>query len=191
MQNNCGNDPIPSKPQLYFTYSDYLLYLVIQKQNNRLMETVRHILETVLFRIGKYEIITSDLLILVLIYVAARLLLWIIRKAIFRSGNVERIQMSNAYSLYQIIRYLLWIIAGLFMMQTLGISITILLTGSAALLVGVGLGLQQTFNDFISGIILLIEGTIKIGDVLEVDGQVVQMQEIGIRTSKGLTRDDK
>ncbi len=155
------------------------------------METVRHILETVLFRIGKYEIITSDLLILVLIYVAARLLLWIIRKAIFRSGNVERIQMSNAYSLYQIIRYLLWIIAGLFMMQTLGISITILLTGSAALLVGVGLGLQQTFNDFISGIILLIEGTIKIGDVLEVDGQVVQMQEIGIRTSKGLTRDDK
>lgn len=154
------------------------------------METVRHILETVLFRIGKYEIITSDLLIVVLIYVAARLLLWIIKKAIFRSGNVERIQMSNAYSLYQIIRYLLWIIAGLFMMQTLGISITILLAGSAALLVGVGLGLQQTFNDFISGIILLIEGTIKIGDVLEVDGQVVQMQEIGIRTSKGLTRDD-
>lgn len=146
------------------------------------METVRHILETVLFRIGKYEIITSDLLIVVLIYLAARLLLWIIRKAIFRSGNVEIIQMSNAYSLYQIIRYLLWIIAGLFMMQTLGISITILLAGSAALLVGVGLGLQQTFNDFISGIILLIEGTIKIGDVLEVDGQVVQMQEIGIRT---------
>lgn len=154
------------------------------------METVKHILETVLFRIGKYEIVASSLLIVILIYLAVKLLLWMIRKAVFRAGNVERIQMSNAYSLYQIIRYLLWIIAGLFMMQTLGISITILLAGSAALLVGVGLGLQQTFNDFISGIILLIEGTIKIGDVLEVDGQVVQMQEIGIRTSKGLTRDD-
>jgi small-conductance mechanosensitive channel len=113
-----------------------------------------------------------------------------IRKAIFRKKSLERIEMSNAYSLYQIIKYLLWIISILFMMQTLGISITVLLAGSAALLVGIGLGLQQTFNDFISGIILLIEGTTKIGDVLEVDGVVVKIQEIGIRTSKGLTRDD-
>ena len=41
------------------------------------------------------------------------------------------------------------------MLETLGIKVTILLAGSAALLVGVGLGLQQTFNDISSGIILL------------------------------------
>lgn len=99
-------------------------------------------------------------------------------------------QMSNAYSLFQIIKYILWIVSVLFMMQTLGISITVLLAGSAALLVGIGLGLQQTFNDFISGIILLIEGSTRIDDVLEIDGEVVKIQEIGIRTSKGLTRDD-
>ena len=58
------------------------------------------------------------------------------------------------------------------------------------MLVGIGLGLQQTFNDFISGIILLIEGTTKIGDVLEIDGDVVIIQKIGLRTSKGLNRDD-
>ena len=50
--------------------------------------------------------------------------------------------------------------------------------------------MQQTFNDFISGIILLIEGTTKIGDVLEIDGDVVLIQDIGLRTSKGLNRDD-
>ncbi|NCQ13180.1 MAG: mechanosensitive ion channel, partial [Flavobacteriales bacterium] len=61
---------------------------------------------------------------------------------------------------------------------------------SAALLVGVGLGLQQTFNDVISGIILLSERTIKIDDVLEIDGDIVMIQEIGLRTSKGLNRDD-
>jgi len=98
--------------------------------------------------------------------------------------------MSNAYSLFKIIKYILWIVSVLFMMQTLGISITVLLAGSAALLVGIGLGLQQTFNDFISGIILLIEGSTRIDDVLEIDGEVVKIQEIGIRTSKGLTRDD-
>lgn len=154
------------------------------------MDTIRHFIETVIFRIGKYEVQVSDLLVVLLIFLVTKFVLWVIRKAIFRKSNGDRREMSNAYSLYQIIKYLLWIFAILFMMQTLGISITVLLAGSAALLVGIGLGLQQTFNDFISGVILLIEGTTRIGDVLEVDGQVVEIQEIGIRTSKGLTRDD-
>jgi len=51
-----------------------------------------------------------------------------------------------------------------------------LLAGSAALLVGVGLGLQNTFNDFVSGIILLFEGTIKVGDILEVEKDVVKIK---------------
>jgi small-conductance mechanosensitive channel len=42
-----------------------------------------------------------------------------------------------------------------------------LLAGSAALLVGVGLGLQSTFNNFISGITILFEGSIKVGDYLK------------------------
>jgi len=154
------------------------------------METIKQFLGLVLFRFSEHEIKVSTLLIVLLIFVATKFLLWIIRKAIFRKQTVERIEKSNAYSLYQIIKYVLWIISILFMLQTLSISITVLLAGSAALLVGIGLGLQQTFNDFISGIILLIEGTTKVDDVLEIDGEVVKIQEIGIRTSKGLTRDD-
>ena len=137
-----------------------------------------------------HEIKVYTLLIVLLIFLGTKFILWLIRKAIFRKQTVKRIEMSNAYSLYQIIKYVLWIISVLFMLQTLSISITVLLAGSAALLVGIGLGLQQTFNDFISGIILLIEGTTKVDDVLEIDGEVVKIQEIGIRTSKGLTRDD-
>ena len=55
---------------------------------------------------------------------------------------------------------------------------------------GVGLGLQQTFNDVISGIILLSERSIKINDILEVDGDIVKIETIGLRTSKALNRDD-
>ena len=58
------------------------------------------------------------------------------------------------------------------------------------MLVGIGLGLQQTFNDIVSGIILLSERSIKVDDVLEIDGDVVKIQNIGLRTSKGLNRDD-
>ena len=56
--------------------------------------------------------------------------------------------------------------------QALGIQISILLGAGAALMVGVGLGLQQTFNDFISGIILLMEGSVEVGDIIEVDGNI-------------------
>jgi small-conductance mechanosensitive channel len=154
------------------------------------MEAIRHFLGLVIFRFSDHEIKISTLLIVLFIFMGTKLLLWIIRKTIFRKQTVQRIEISNAYSLYQIIKYVLWIVSILFMLQTLSISITVLLAGSAALLVGIGLGLQQTFNDFISGIILLIEGTTKVDDVLEIDGDVVKIQEIGIRTSKGLTRDD-
>ena len=154
------------------------------------METIKNILQYVILRFGENEIKVSTLFIVILIFIATRMLLWIIRKAIFRNRNSFKVEMSNAYSLYQILKYILWIIAILIIMESLGISITVLLAGSAALLVGIGLGLQQTFNDFISGIILLIEGTTKVDDVLQIDGEVVRIKEIGIRTSKGLTRDD-
>jgi len=82
------------------------------------------------------------------------------------------------------------VIAVGFILEIIGIKVTVLIAGSAALLVGVGLGLQQTFNDIISGIILLSERSIKIDDVLEIDGDVVKIQDIGLRTSRGLNRDD-
>ena len=54
----------------------------------------------------------------------------------------------------------------------------------------IGLGLQQTFNDIVSGIILLSERSIKVGDVLEIDDDIVRIQEIGLRTSTGANRDE-
>jgi small-conductance mechanosensitive channel len=70
------------------------------------------------------------------------------------------------------------------MLEELGLKLNALLAGSAALLVGIGLGLQNTFNNFVSGIILLFEGSIHVGDVLEIDDDVVQIEKISLRTSR-------
>ncbi len=51
------------------------------------METIKHILEAVIFRVGRYEIMASTLLIVILIFIATKVLLWIIRKAIFRKRS--------------------------------------------------------------------------------------------------------
>jgi small-conductance mechanosensitive channel len=117
-------------------------------------------------------------------------ILWLIKKSLFRNRKLKQLDPGNSYALFQIIKYIGWVIAIGFVLETVGVKLTVLIASSAALLVGVGLGLQQTFNDIISGIILLSERSIKIDDVLEIDGDVVKIQSIGLRTSKGLNRDD-
>ncbi len=154
------------------------------------METIKHILEFVILRVETHELKVYSLLIVLFIFLITKLLIWIAKIGFFGKRRFRNLDHSSSYSLYQIIRYLLWIISIILILKTFGISITVLIAGSAALLVGIGLGLQQTFNDFLSGIILLVEGTTKIGDVLEIDGDVVIIQKIGLRTSKGLDRDD-
>jgi small-conductance mechanosensitive channel len=118
-----------------------------------------------------------------------KVILWLIKITLFRS-RFSKLDKGAGYALYQIIKYVLWVFAIGIALETIGVKVTVLIAGSAALLVGIGLGLQQTFNDILSGIILLSEKSIKIDDVLDIDGDVVKIQSIGLRTSKGLNTDD-
>ena len=81
------------------------------------------------------------------------------------------------------------VLAIILAIESVGIDITWLIGASAALLVGIGMGMQQTFNDIISGIIILFEGTIEVGDVLEIDELVGTIREIRLRTCKIETRE--
>ena len=154
------------------------------------MKTLESILEFEILSISNYTIRVSDLVTILIIVVITKVLLWLIKKALLRKYKFTKMDTGNTYALYHIIKYVIWVMAIGFILEAIGIKLTILLAGSAALLVGIGLGLQQTFNDVISGIILLSERSIKIDDVLEIDGDVVKIESIGLRTSKALNRDD-
>ena len=65
----------------------------------------------------------------------------------------------------------------------MGIDLTKITIVAGAFSVGVGFGLQNIFNNFASGLILLFERPIKIGDVIEVGDTVGEVQHIGIRAS--------
>lgn len=154
------------------------------------MESFQDILNQEIFSVGGYTLKVHMVAMILLIIVITRILLWIVKKMLFRKSDVDEHKKGNIQAVYQIIRYVVWVGAFGLVLETIGVKVTLLLAGSAALLVGIGLGLQQTFNDVISGIILLTERSIKIGDVLEIDEDVVKIQTIGIRTSKGLNTDD-
>ena len=153
------------------------------------MENVQQFLEYELLHIGNYVISVFTIVRILLIIAVCNLLLWIIKKGLTRKNVFQKFDTGTAYAIYQIIKYTFWIIAFGLILETIGIKVTVLIAGSAALLVGIGLGLQQTFNDVVSGMILLSERSIKIDDILEIDGDIVKIQDIGLRTSKGLNRD--
>ena len=153
------------------------------------MELIKDILNYEIFSYGDYSIKVNKVVLVIIIILATRFVLWLIKKAL-SAKKFSKIDSGTTYALYQIIKYIIWVITIGIILEAIGIKLTILLAGSAALLVGIGLGLQQTFNDIISGIILLSERSIKIGDVLDIDGDVVKIQSIGLRTSKALNRDD-
>jgi small-conductance mechanosensitive channel len=154
------------------------------------VETINEFLEFELISLGEYTIRAYTLVTVLVIFFITKFLLWLIKKTLFRKHKFNKLDKGNAYALFQIIKYIIWVITIGFILETIGIKVTVLIAGSAALLVGVGLGLQQTFNDVISGLILLSEKSIKIDDVLEIDGDVVIIQSIGLRTSKGYNTDD-
>ena len=143
-----------------------------------------------LITLGKNTIRVYTLIAIVSIFLLTKLILWVIKKSLFRRSELRKLDRGNIYALYHIIKYVIWVIAIGLVLETIGVKLTVLIAGSAALLVGIGLGLQQTFNDVLSGIILLSEKSIKIDDVLEIDDDVVKIQSIGLRTSKGLNTDD-
>jgi small-conductance mechanosensitive channel len=140
---------------------------------------------------GGLNLRISNILLALLIVLVARLISWAFVQFIFsRYYRQKNINVGSQYAINQLLKYFIYVIALLMALETLGFSLTVLWGGAAALLVGIGLGLQETFKDLFSGIILLFERTVEVGDVVEVDGLIGSVKKIGVRTSLVETRDN-
>ena len=150
----------------------------------------KEILEYKIIQIGDYSLILYHVLFVIVVFIITGLILWVVKKIFDRLVEKKHINVGKKHAVYQMIKYIVWIIAIAIALESIGIRLTLLIAGSAALLVGLGLGLQNVFRDFVSGVVILFESTIQVNDVIEVEGFVGRVKEIGLRTSKVLTRDD-
>lgn len=73
--------------------------------------------------------------------------------------------------------------------HTLGINLTALFTAGAVLAIALGFAMQNMTQNFVAGLILLIERTIKPGDILEVEGRMVKVTRLGMRATVTRTWD--
>ena len=151
---------------------------------------MKDLLEYQLLAVGNFSITVWSVLSVVLIFVIARIVIFLSAKFFRRFAKRRNMDKGRLFSFLLLLRYFIWTFAVMAMINALGINFTFLLASSAALLVGLGLGLRQIFADIVSGVFLLFEGTIEIGDILEVDGMVGKIEDIGLRTSIFRNRDD-
>lgn len=151
--------------------------------------SVKEILEFDFLSIGQFHLSLLHIILAILVYLLTRAALVIVYRIVNQYFSRNHIDSGRQYATFQFVKYIVYTLGVLIALQTIGLNISVIWGGAAALLVGIGLGLQQTFNDLISGIILLIEGSVEVGDIIEVDGNIGRVESINIRTSKVETLD--
>lgn len=137
----------------------------------------------------------SHIIGIIIVFFIARVLLNFVKLYITRNLKSRKDLDASAQFVYiQIAKYIIYIFAFVICLQILNVKLTVLLTGSAALLVGIGLGLQDVFKDIFSGFVLLFEGNVRIGDILEIyntgdkEPVVAKIIKINVRTTQIETR---
>lgn len=149
------------------------------------------ILDYSLIEFGGFNLLVGELILAVIIIFITWFILVALKRALISPRFIiDKIDGKRRMSIYLISKYIIWVICVLVVLEVIGAKITVLLFGSTALLVGLGLGLQDIFKDVVSGLFLLFEGTIKIGDVIEADGVVGKVVDINLRSSEIKTRDN-
>ena len=129
------------------------------------------------------------LLLLTLAIIATNFILKLLRRLFTRKMTQE--DKLKFISIFKFIRYVVYVIVLLATLSAAGINVTVILTASAALFVGLGLALQELFQDIIAGILIMVDKSLQVGDIVEVDGKVGKVFEIKLRTTRAITRDDK
>ena len=104
-----------------------------------------------------------------------------ISKKLFKKLNLDR---SVQHTIETFSFYFLTVIFTLFAMRMANLPITIFTVVGGALAIGIGFGSQNIVNNFISGIILMIERPVKVGDFVEIDGLFGQIIDIGTRSTQ-------
>lgn len=154
---------------------------------------IREILDVVLFNIGETPVSVSTLLTAAIVLVAS---LWLSR--IVRRGMLRRVKESSVPErgsvavTARLVHYSIILVGIAIALSTLGIRLGALFAAGAVFAVAIGFAMQTISQNFVAGVILLFERSIKPGDILEVEGQIMSVRELGIRATiaRGLNEED-
>ena len=140
--------------------------------------------------LGRSVVVTPRSIIIIFF---AFFVTWIFLKAFKKI--IHRALSSEAKlkfrSIFSFFNYFIYTIVALITIDTLGIDLTGFYAASAALLVGFGLALQTFIQDIISGVFIIADQAVHVGDIIQIDGQIGKVENIKLRTTRAVTKDNK
>lgn len=145
-----------------------------------------------LIKTSQYSLTLGQVLTALLVVVATFYLSKLIRDNIIRfSQRQSKVALSQIYALTRFVHYLLLFLGFVFALSIVGIDTGKIALVAGALGVGVGLGLQEIVKNFVSGIVILVEKSLKVGDFIELESSAFGIvTEINFRSTVIRTNDN-
>lgn len=157
-----------------------------------LSAAVKDSMRTELFTVGNAVISPASLLVFLAVLLGAYAVSKAARRGIRRFFAKKDIRAkADSDVLQKIVHYIIMLVGAVGALQTVGIDLSTIFAAGAVFAVGIGFAMQNISQNFVSGLILLLERTIKPGDIIEVNDMVVRVDRIGIRTALVRTRSEE
>lgn len=134
--------------------------------------------------------ITVGLVLLVfVIYVVTTIILNFVRR--LYAKRLPQADKAKFNTVFSFARWLIYLVVILVVFDSVGVNVTAIFAASAALLIGIGLALQTLFQDILSGVFILIDQSLHVGDIIEIEDKVGRVEEIKLRTTRAVTIDNR
>lgn len=124
--------------------------------------------------------IVTSIMILFLTLLVLYIVCTVIKK-VFK-GNPRRITIGKLVN--SIFKVVVWVVCVIAILAAWGVNVAALVAGAGVLTLIIGLGMQSLIADVVAGIFLVCDGTLQVGDIVQIDGWRGEVQEIGIRNTK-------
>jgi small-conductance mechanosensitive channel len=176
--NNTFKDVVssPAAPRLFQDIYEKVIYVLISIKNSL---TYKFVLAE-----GRYTTpfkILFGILILVVAFISARYLKNVLQKRFYEKARLEQ---GAQQAISSGVKYFIIGIAAITGLNVAGIPLRSLTIFAGAFGIGIGFGMQNIINNFISGLILFVERPIKIGDIVEIDKLYGTVEHIGARSTR-------
>lgn len=154
-----------------------------------MLDTILGYLRTPLVVLSGTPISVLTLLAALAIVVCARIVAALIVRSLDRVLDRRGVDSGMRFAIAKIARYIIVLLGAIVALDSVGVNMSAVMAGGAVLLVGIGFGLQKLAENFISGLLLLVERPVRKGDFLEVAGVLGTVEDIGLRATTVISRD--
>ncbi|MDX6747732.1 mechanosensitive ion channel [Polaribacter sp. PL03] len=161
----------------------------LEKVKDAIVDETKSILDYTFIFSKEISITVKGLIFVAVALFLTAFILKLVRRFITR--KMPENDKVKFVSVFGYIRWVVFLVIFLIAMDASGVNVTAVFAASAVLLIGVGLALQTLFQDILSGIFILVDKSVHVGDIIELEGKVGRVLDIRLRTTRAVTTDNK